>query len=452
MRDPIEELENFTVPGPPMDPLPAAEVRRRGNRIRRRNTALAGAAAVAVLAAIVTPVALLAGDGQDDSVQPAPATDWLQRVPEGFALSHELFGDPPVTAKSGADDIVLCGATVWSPADPVATVDLAGARFEENEAFLGRTLALYADDDAAEQALGSLRSGVEDCPRDENGGGLPLVQEQVDPGLGEDSFAFIQRSRDGDLLAELTLWEVVRSGNALYLDTSYGAAGDDQAVATAVSNMTHRSEVVRAQLCVFSADPCATPGVASDAPSPGEGAVPAIPAGLPLAAGLPPGGLDGGVPSPEPSSCGATLAKPDVVETARAQWRSISEIRDRQLMTFAREADAQAYVESVAELYCTVEDLGRGGRRVTETFGGAPVGDFSAIAVSHHTVDGRVDRGLVLTHVVRVGRAVLLAQRVDEGFVWAGAVDPQSRQLADASTDELRPVVDAMCTFTEAGC
>lgn len=452
MRDPIEELENFSVPGPPMTPLPAAEVRRRGNRIRRRNTALAGAAAAAVVAVIVAPLAVLADRDDGRTIQPAPQTEWIQRVPEGFPLDHGMFGEPPVRAASGVEDIVLCGTTVWSPDDPVTTVDLAGARYEENEAFLGRTLALYADGDAAEQALGALRSGVEDCPRDENGTGRPLVQETVPVDLGEDSFAFIQRSQDGDLMAELTLWEVVRSGNALYLDTSYGAAGDDQAVATAISNLTHRSEVVRAQLCVFSAEPCATPAVASDAPSLGEGAAPAIPADLPLAAGLPAGGLDGRVPSPEPSSCGATLAKPDVVETARAQWRSISEIRDRRLMTFAQEADAQAYVESVAGLYCTIDDLGRGGQRVTETFGGAPAGDFSAIAVSHNTVGGRVDRGLVLTHVVRVGRAVLLAQRVDEGFVWTGAVDQQSQQLAQASTDELGRVIDAMCTFTEVGC
>lgn len=264
MRDPIEELENFTVPGPPMTPLPAAEVRRRGNRIRRRNTALAGAAAVAVLAAIVTPVALLAGDQQDRDIQPAPAPEWHQTVPDGFPLANGLFGDPPVTEKSGVDDIVLCGTTAWSADDPVSTADLAGARFEENEAYLGRTLALYADGAAAEQALGSLRSAVADCPRDENGSGLPLIQETVPVDLGPDGFAFIQRSKDGDLLAELTLWEVVRSGNALYVDTSYGAAGDDQAVTTAISNMTHRSEAVRAQLCVFSADPCAQPGGESE--------------------------------------------------------------------------------------------------------------------------------------------------------------------------------------------
>jgi hypothetical protein len=63
---------------------------------------------------------------------------------------------------------------------------------------------------------------------------------------------------------------------------------------------------------------------------------------------------------------------------------------------------------------------------VTETYGGAPFGDFSAIAVSHNEIGGEVDPGLVLTPVVRVGRGVLLSQRLDEGFAWTGDVDQQS--------------------------
>ncbi|HEY0949453.1 hypothetical protein, partial [Nocardioides sp.] len=284
MRDPIEELENFSVPGAPMTPLPASEVRRRGDRIRRRNNVLAGAAAVAVVAAIVTPIAVLADHDDSRSIQPAPQTDWVQTVPEDFPLNHGMFGEPPVRAASGVEDIVLCGTTVWSSDDPVATVDLAGARFEENEAYQGRTLALYADDAAAEQAMSALRSGVADCPRDEIGGGSALVHQEIDGGLGEGALSFIEQVEEPDLVSQLTLWGVVRSGNALYLDTSYGAAGGDQAVATALSNMSHRSEVVRAQLCVFSAEPCATPGIESESPSPsvGEGAVSAIPPDLEL--------------------------------------------------------------------------------------------------------------------------------------------------------------------------
>ncbi len=57
MPDPMDELENFTSPGLTMDPLPAAEVRRRGTRLRRRNTALAAAGGVLAVAVIAAPFA-----------------------------------------------------------------------------------------------------------------------------------------------------------------------------------------------------------------------------------------------------------------------------------------------------------------------------------------------------------------------------------------------------------
>ena len=50
MPDPMDELSNFE-PGVPVSPIPAAEVRRRGDRLRRRNTALAVGGAVAAIAA-----------------------------------------------------------------------------------------------------------------------------------------------------------------------------------------------------------------------------------------------------------------------------------------------------------------------------------------------------------------------------------------------------------------
>lgn len=266
MRDPIEELENFTIPGPPMTPLPAAEVRRRGTRLRRRNTALATAGGLAVVAAIVAPVAFLLGGHPDDSVQPAPPA-WRQSVPEGFPLAEDMFSQPPVTGESGADDIVLCGTTVWSPDSPVASVDVAGARYEENEAHQGRTLAVYPDEKAAEQALDAIRQGVEDCPRDENGGGLPLVNDPLSLDLGgDDWFAVVQQAKQGQLLSDLTVWEIARFGNALLLDSSYGSAGGEEAIATASRLMSGRSEAVRARMCVFSADPCGEGGGNSQAP------------------------------------------------------------------------------------------------------------------------------------------------------------------------------------------
>ena len=62
--DPIRDLENFSPGGPSMSPLPAREVRRRGDRMRRRRTAaLSVAGAAAVAAVIATPLALADGNG-----------------------------------------------------------------------------------------------------------------------------------------------------------------------------------------------------------------------------------------------------------------------------------------------------------------------------------------------------------------------------------------------------
>ena len=74
MPDPIDELSNFE-PGVPVNPMPAAEVRRRGDRLRRRNTALVVGGAVAAVVLVAVPIAVVAGgdDGGDAGSRPAPA-------------------------------------------------------------------------------------------------------------------------------------------------------------------------------------------------------------------------------------------------------------------------------------------------------------------------------------------------------------------------------------------
>lgn len=427
-----------------MTPLPASEVRRRGDRIRRRNNVLAGVAAVAVVAAIVAPLAVLA-DHDDHDVQPAPAPEWVQKVPAGFPLNQAMFGEPPVRAASGVEDIVLCGTTVWSPDDPVATVDLAGARFEENEAYQGRTLALYADDAAAEQALTSIRSGVADCPREEIGGGSALVHQEVDGGLGEGFLSFIEQVEEPDLVSQLTVWGVVRAGNALYLDTSYGAAGGDQAVATALSNMTHRSEVVRAQLCVFSAEPCATPELESESPGAGEGAVSAIPPDLELGRGLsaPEGDpIDGpsataeGVPALE--LCGATVWPVTGVERLAVTVFGPEYRENRELVTFASSADLTAALDAIRS--GAVESCAPEGRLLASY--DERVGD-DAVTLAMGYSEGL---GLDVFQFVRVGRALLATHRAGEGLL-----DNAEQGVRDM-TKANRGLVPDLCPFTERGC
>ena len=450
MRDPIEELENFTVPGTPMTPLPAAEVRRRGDRIRRRNNVLAGAAAVAVVAAIVAPLAVLADRGEDRTIDPAPPqTEWVQQIPEGFPLANGMYGAPSVTTRSGIDDIELCGTTVWSPTDPVATVDLAGARYEENEAYQGRTLALYTDDAAAGKALQSIRSGVEGCGRDEQSAGLPLVNERVTADLGADSFAFIQRADEGGgLLSQLTTWEVVRSGNALLLDSSYGSAGDDSAVDQAVSMLANRSDVVRGQLCVFSADPCTTPpAIPEESPDRGigEGAISAIPSGLQLGRGLSspegdpvdgPSATSEGVPALE--LCGAPVWPVTGVERLAVTVSGPEYRENRELVTFSRSADLTAALDALrasSDPSCAPEG------RVMESYD-EQVGD-DAVTFAMGYADGL---GLDIYQFVQVGRSLLATHRMTEGLL--DGADESVHNVTKANKD----LVPDLCPFTERGC
>ena len=71
MSDPNERLSSFD-PGPAMNPLPPSDVRRQGDRLRRRNNVLAGVGAAVAVAVIVTPLAILGTRG-DGNTSPDPA-------------------------------------------------------------------------------------------------------------------------------------------------------------------------------------------------------------------------------------------------------------------------------------------------------------------------------------------------------------------------------------------
>jgi hypothetical protein len=273
MSDPIEDLQNFHPEGLDVNPLPASEVRRRGDRRRHRNNALAAIGALAAVAVIATPLAVAA---RGDHAAPMPAnppspnrtvqTAWLRTIPGDFDLTT-LPGEATFafTARdvSVVDDLTLCGVPTFStrsddPAGPA--LDSRGAVYGEGgtESSAGRTLALYPSDRAAAKALDAIRHGVETCPVETQGSGAPLVHDTVEADLAtDDSFVFTQQSRmDKDLYADLTVFQVARVGNALYLATTHTSAGGPQVVDAEVQRMARMSAPVLSDLCVFAADPC----------------------------------------------------------------------------------------------------------------------------------------------------------------------------------------------------
>lgn len=428
MPDPIDELENFSLPGPPMNPLPAAEVRRRGDRIRRRNNALATVGGLAVVAIIAAPFALAAGGSDSDSIQPAPQVDWITSIPAGFdlgALPDTAAFTFDVRDESVVDNVHACGKEVYSTS---GTTDVAGAHWAEpgSEGSTGRTLAVYTDEDAARAALDDLRQGVLDCPRD--GRFVNAAADLPVPGA-EDAFLWTNQVDDGDLRYDTTGFQAVQVGNALYLATAFSSASEEQA--TTVGSLLRNSAPVVDQLCTFSVEGCATdePSAAVDEPTGLSGA---IPDDFPLEKGLPTSQQNGAVGLEGPShdldlavynventvrACGvAPTARPEPVDTLYAGYRSPAEGILRQLMTFNSVEDAQAYVDgTIAPFAACPEDTdNRGVSKVYEVTQ-PELGDATAASVMRVEVDGEPGFGYQIVQLTRVGQAVLFSLVTNDG-------------------------------------
>ena len=80
----------------------------------------------------------------------------------------------------------------------------------------------------------------------------------VDLDLGtEDSVVVAQQVRaDDGLLSQLTVTEFAQSGNALFVEQSYGSAGGPDVVEFETQRLKERSATVLAAMCVFTEDGC----------------------------------------------------------------------------------------------------------------------------------------------------------------------------------------------------
>jgi len=241
MPDLDDELfAGFKNEGSPVNPLPASEVRRRGDRMRRRNTALATVGGVAAaLVVIATPIAVVANQSSPDQPDPPIATrpappDRLQEIPADLDVAAGLDG-AETSGEPAVASLEVCGETAFDAG--TGTVDVAGATYEEpgTEHSIGRTLALYPDDAAAQQATDRLRAGVAGCSFEPGAlGGDTVRWESVEGRLpADESFVLTQGIYgDGDDYPSLGVdyFVVARSGNALLVTATMGVAPNDQQV------------------------------------------------------------------------------------------------------------------------------------------------------------------------------------------------------------------------------
>lgn len=237
--------------GAPLRPLPAAEVRRRGDRFRRRRTALVAAGAVAAVIAIAVPLAVVnAGTDRTappiaDTPSPRPAdptqdaaedssstaTPQVGDIPEDFPLFAgwpEQPGEAEQPGRIGPSrsleltiDPDLCGAPFPVP----AYRDHLEAAFTNVED--GRERVLYSFDDAA-QAIDFVTEAVrayEGCPT-QTADQFGRFNEARQTSIGGQSYAFVTtRTFDGFPAIGLKVTQVVRLGRAVLVDTTESEGG-----------------------------------------------------------------------------------------------------------------------------------------------------------------------------------------------------------------------------------
>ncbi|MGB0099627.1 MAG: hypothetical protein WBP61_05040 [Nocardioides sp.] len=442
MPDPIDELENFSLQGPAMHPLPAAEVRRRGTHLRRRNNALAAVGGLALVAAIATPFAVVANQGpSSDSVAPAGTVEWQQTIPEDLDLTPGLPG-----AVVGDDyerqAVEVCEGAGWTPEADPQPVDTRQAIHQQTEGGWDRTLAVYADQEAATQTLAGIDDRVQSC--EASSADQRRSTEVVDSAAG--SVTYVDHMGDA---GEMFVNRVVQVGNALLVETAFSmGGGDPEVVAEAAALMTEKSAPVVEQMCVFSASGCA----ADPEPSVGEGAVSAIPAGFPLDRGLTspegdpligPSPTAEGVPALE--LCGASVWPAPGVERLAVTATGPEYLETRELVTVASSDEIAAVVDEIrrAAADCPVSpDSGAGASNVT-VHAALPAGADDAVTVSVLATDAL---GGGIYQFARVGRALYATYQSGE---WAP--ETVDAGVADLTTDTER-ILPELCVWTERGC
>jgi hypothetical protein len=259
-HDPFESFKT-TMDASDLHPLPASEVRRRGDRLRRRNTALAAVGGTAAaLVAVGVPVALVQGGGDDDAAPPPIANDptsqivWRSDIPRDFPLTSGMprtngHDGSPVVAIDGYQPQMVgpCGGPAWDVSD--ALDSLSAVYTGESQGGEDRVLSVFPDADAAEARMDALarEAGVCESRRLQ---AIEQVREDVE---GVDTYRYINAYDTG----EGVLHTASRVGNAILYETVYfnGARDVDAVVTTLQGAARDRREVVSA-MCVFSADPC----------------------------------------------------------------------------------------------------------------------------------------------------------------------------------------------------
>jgi len=267
--------------------LPADEVRRRGDRMRRRRTVAAATGAGLAVALVVSgglalgrgltngagpsplPPATQAPSGTPEP-SPGPEVGWRTSIPAGFPLADDLedlvSSSEEELAGPGRDVRVFdvpfeaCGRST----DLGAPVDTLAVRHTAPEWFDGRVLQVYGDDAAARGVLEELVGLYDACPKDRFEGPPDTVAVSTVRPVphGEEGYLVTRTfSVDGPRVPGLELLHVVRTGNALLVSNLSNEGGaTDANVALQLGERDPLVEDVATAMCVFAENGCDADG------------------------------------------------------------------------------------------------------------------------------------------------------------------------------------------------
>ncbi|TQL70159.1 hypothetical protein FB381_4087 [Nocardioides albertanoniae] len=290
MSDPISRLDQFRAdtPGAPMKS--AAEVRHRGDQIRRRRRAVVAAGAVAVAAAVAGPILFLSSGFGDRAIDPAPAPSETPST-AGPSPSGSASAGPVELTRANlpvAEDLVGPDDASWSEtrtydgegddaANPcfTETLDEAGAEATFRRDFavgdsvgsddktLGTMSALvseFGSPDSAKQVRDDLSAAAADCSTVDasTSGSLPVERDFIS---GGDIHVVSYLSDDPDLNARLEVATAVVSAEDRVLVLTRQRAVQDY-----VSPTDLQSSAVNAARRMIGAEVAADPSTDPSAP------------------------------------------------------------------------------------------------------------------------------------------------------------------------------------------
>ena len=446
-------FDRFDLGRVPVQPLPAAEVRRRGDRMRRRRTVATTVGAAAAVAVIAIGGVLIGQPGGGDTTPPpvvtptptpsAPEPEPPTTIPERFPIDTEDSAPEPPPDDYLASELQYCGE---KPLAGVETADARSAQMAGGEMSTAVTLLLFADEDRASRAMENLLGAAAACP------------EEVTNVAGEiavlpESDAWPGRTIRTAYPADAKYVNVVQAGPALLLGSWYVAG-------TPVEEGLAESRATLAEPLAAMDELWDVPGW--DAPGPGTPAGNSdggdIPADFPIdwdavdltgdgGEMLGPGRKAQGVV--EVSPCDRTVWPATGGERLAFTSTGPEFHESRELVVLA---SAEEAVAAVAEVRATLDAC------PTEINEQDPTSNPEQAWKRHDEDTGYEDSvtfsvtytdglpGGEVWQLTRVGRAILA---VNVG----GEVSLQSvTHHVDRLTDITTTVAPEMCTFTEAGC